>query len=252
MDVVVAERSCPSNIDIDEKTKVALMRRARLDAGEEMCNAPWNKKALCVTNLFTIDPRVKLAPIVRAEIAKKRIQCLDNRRDPIFNTPEKSLLNHMLTVEHMINIILNGQAFLCLPGDSNQVRLNITAQLTLDYSDGITRPGSLDRSGWGTLSFLINSRNNQATCIHYFTQRLHPGDVAFSEHGCRFKTYFILPIHITAFLDGSGKLFFSFNSEEYDAISKKLFLMKEAALREYDLARKKATGQLGSGDINWD
>ncbi len=226
---VVLDPRAPQNIICHEPVRRYLEQVVVYDNVEELHNKSWHEKHVMVTNLFNLHERVhsQLASVMREHISLERSQ------QKSFDTPEKSLINHALTIEHMINMVRYGIAYLCLPEAENNVRLNIIAKLgSIDYSDAVRHQEHLDDAGWGTLSFIQN-RDYSWSCIHYFHPE-HPAAVTFqTDAGDRAHTYFIEPLSVVLGIDQrTKKLMFIYNPTDYRNAVQKLHQRRAEARKE--------------------
>lgn len=212
------------NITIDPQDMDCITKVAMQDAREEQSGMLWASKDPVVTEFINFDDRVleKLAPMLREQIRQMRQQ------QPFLNTPEKSIIGHALTVEHALHIITNGVAWVCLPGNDDRGRINITARLDkINYSPAVTRPGLLLPEAWGTLTFMRDKRSREWKCIHYFNQPWHPQDTYFSRGGRLHFSYFLEAFPITVACD-DGKLVLRYDNNAYNQCLIRLRALKNS------------------------
>lgn len=216
------------NIMLDESVAHYLNSVAACDQREELLLASWVDKRPEVRQIFSLHPRVSkmLAPVMRSRIAASRQQFLDQPDSLAYQTPDKGSLSHTFTIEHMINIVKWGTAYLCVDYHTGSVRLNIIARVTVTYSDRVRSRQSLTPDGWATLSFILHEQSGPE-CIHYFVHDQHPERITFldKESGFRGYPYLMLPITVHVNINPYSKqlvIFFQ-DPNEYQLIRNRLF-----------------------------
>ncbi len=222
---VISDAQAPQNVFIDHFVQSHFSWVLQADRQEEYANILWSAKNNWITNLFPMNEHVfpQLAPVMREQIR------LDRSQNKSFDTPEKGVIDHAVTIEHMVNIIQYGTAYLCLPHDGGAVRINITAKLVhRQYSLAIRNQSHLEDAGWGTLSFVLDQ--GVWRCIHYFNQASHPQDLTFTTPGGQcVNAYFLEPIDVTVRINQPyGNIYFLTNHVQQRYILDRLYAQKRA------------------------
>lgn len=208
-----------SNIVISNDVRIFLNTIASMDNEEELHNMLWSQKNPIVTGFINLDQRVLkyLAPVYRELVAQHR------KNKELLDTPERSDIRHVLTIESLIHVLMYGQSYLSLPAHSEEFRLSIVAPVELVYSEAIRNQHHLDAMAWVTITFVPDP--NGWRCIHYFFDERHPVSKCYRDgFTCR-HPYFMEPLNVGVHIV-HGKLSFTFNKDEFQACAAELQVLK--------------------------